>query len=277
MSSQVVFTDLDGTLLDLETYSFQASAPAVKQLQNEGTPVIFCSSKTRVEQEQLRSALGVKDPFIVENGSAIFIPSGYFKNVDIPHEQINGYQVIKLGQSADIIVSTIEEYRSKFPFSYWGYQDLSLPEISEITSLTQQDATKASTRDFSETLIKGNFEAVEFHHFCLAMELRGIACIHGSKFVTVMGKFADKGKAVKLLNQLYETNWGTKATSIGIGDSGNDLPMLEAVDRPYLVQKPSGEWHPTDLSSITKIDGIASEGWAKVVKELLTDTVAAKL
>jgi mannosyl-3-phosphoglycerate phosphatase len=277
VSKQILFTDLDGTLLDLDTYSFEASAPAVAKLQNEGIPVIFCSSKTKAEQEQLRSQLSVKDPFISENGSAIFIPTGYFKTVEITHERIGDYLVIKLGQSDDLILSTIAEYRSKFPFSYWGYQDLTLSEICEITGLNELAAQKAMDRDFSETLIKGNFDAIEFHHFKLAMELRGIGCVQGSKFVTIMGKYADKGRAVKLLQQLYATNWGNEVTSIGIGDSNNDLPMLEAVDRPFLVKKPSGKWHSTDLPQVTHIDGVGAKGWYKVVEEHLISTATAKL
>ena len=124
-------------------------------------------------------------------------------------------------------------------------------------------------REFSETLIKGNFEAIEFHHFRLAMDLQGISCISGSKFVTIMGKYANKGKAVILLRQLYENNRGSTVTTIGIGDSGNDLPMLEAVDQAYLVKKPSGKWHPCSTPGLIRIEGVAAHGWHQVVESHL--------
>jgi predicted mannosyl-3-phosphoglycerate phosphatase (HAD superfamily) len=78
MSHPVIFTDIDGTLLELETYSYAASADAVARLVQAGVPVVLCSSKTRAEQEPLRHALNIADPFIVENGSAIIAPPGYF-------------------------------------------------------------------------------------------------------------------------------------------------------------------------------------------------------
>lgn len=275
MNKHIVFTDLDGTLLDLDTYSHEYSASAVEQLQTEGIPVIFCSSKTESEQQALQKELGIVAPFIVENGSAIFIPKEYFKDINVPHEITDQYQVITLGLKASDILHTIEEYRSKFPFSYWGYRDLDLAEICKITGLSASSARKATNREFSETLIKGNFDALEFHHFKLAMELRGISCVHGSKFVTIMGKYANKGKAVKLLHQLYELNWGTKVTSIGIGDSGNDLPMLDAVDTAFLVKKPNGTWHPTNLPNITKVDEIGARGWSHIAEAYLLDALRA--
>jgi len=74
----VIFTDLDGTLLDAETYSYEAARPALAMLKKRQIPVVLCTSKTRAETEAIARRLGLKHPFIVENGGAIFIPQGYF-------------------------------------------------------------------------------------------------------------------------------------------------------------------------------------------------------
>ena len=72
----LVFTDLDGTLLDHHTYRFQAASPALERLREAGIPVILNSSKTRPEMESLQQQLGIEAPFIVENGAAAIIPAG---------------------------------------------------------------------------------------------------------------------------------------------------------------------------------------------------------
>ena len=54
----VIFTDLDGTLLDHETYSWATAEPALKRLRKEGVPLIMVSSKTRLEIEVLRDQMG---------------------------------------------------------------------------------------------------------------------------------------------------------------------------------------------------------------------------
>ena len=45
----VIFTDLDGSMLDAETYSFQAARPALQKLKKKQVPIILCTSKTRAE------------------------------------------------------------------------------------------------------------------------------------------------------------------------------------------------------------------------------------
>lgn len=70
----ILFTDLDGTLLDPYTYSYQESLWAINLLKREQIPIIFCSAKTQAEQEVYRKALEIIDPFIVEEGGGILIP-----------------------------------------------------------------------------------------------------------------------------------------------------------------------------------------------------------
>ena len=74
----VVFTDLDGALLDYETYSFSAASEALELLRRHEIPVVLCSSKTHAEIEHIQLDLRLRHPFISENGGAIFLPRGYF-------------------------------------------------------------------------------------------------------------------------------------------------------------------------------------------------------
>ena len=77
----LVFSDLDGSLLDHHDYSFGAALPAIEALRQRGVPLILCSSKTRAEIEPLRARLDNRDPFIVENGAAVFIPCGSLEQI----------------------------------------------------------------------------------------------------------------------------------------------------------------------------------------------------
>ena len=70
----LVVTDLDGTLLDHFNYSFDKAREALSRLAELGIPLIPNTSKTSAELRQLRQELETDAPFIVENGSAIFLP-----------------------------------------------------------------------------------------------------------------------------------------------------------------------------------------------------------
>lgn len=72
----VVFTDLDGTLLDRATFRFDAAMPALERLRKLGASVVLVSSKTQEEVEAWRQELQNLDPFAVENGGAVFAEHG---------------------------------------------------------------------------------------------------------------------------------------------------------------------------------------------------------
>src|SRR5713226_6564538 len=79
----LIFTDLDGTLLDARTYSWAGAEPALAEIERRRIPLVLVTSKTRAEVEPLRRKLGHAHPFITENGGGVFIPDGYF-NLKIP-------------------------------------------------------------------------------------------------------------------------------------------------------------------------------------------------
>jgi|GEM_PF-4270088 len=74
----LVSTDLDGTLLDHYSYDWQAAAPSLARLAKLGIPVVINTSKTFEEVVSLQSSMLLTAPFIVENGSALFLPTSQF-------------------------------------------------------------------------------------------------------------------------------------------------------------------------------------------------------
>ena len=103
----------------------------------------------------------------------------------------------------------------------------------------------------------------------VAQEL-GLAVIPGGRFYHLVG-CTDKGKACRLLIELYRQEWGPVATA-GIGDSLNDLPMLAIVDRPFLVERPEGGYaEGVALKSLVRLPGVGPTGWNEGVNRLLRE------
>ena len=63
----LIFTDLDGSLLDRDTFKFDTIKKYVKSLVNDGIIIIPNSSKTEKEIEKFNRDLGVALPYISEN------------------------------------------------------------------------------------------------------------------------------------------------------------------------------------------------------------------
>jgi len=84
---KVIFTDIDGTLLDSYFPDLNKVKKLVEKTLQNGIHLILCSSKTELEQDLIRSNIQLKDPFIVENGGATIIPLGYFKKSKFNHSK----------------------------------------------------------------------------------------------------------------------------------------------------------------------------------------------
>jgi len=132
-------------------------------------------------------------------------------------------------------------------------------EVAKITGLSLEMARLAKNREFSETVVEIDEEALK------TLE-KDFNVLIGGRFIHVYGKEADKGKAVEILTELYRSKYGDVIT-IGIGNSYTDIPMLKSVDIPALVKNPDG-WIDVDFD-VYKAKGVATDGWVEVIERFV--------
>lgn len=238
MNQYVVYTDLDGTLLDINTYSFDLAKEAVSSLNAHQIPLVFCSNKTFAEQIYYQHELGITAPFIVENRSAIFIPKNYFSFPYHIGSQVGNYEFIELGKPVSLIRKVMRDINRNLGMRLRGFNDMPMDELERLLDLDKEKIHKALAKSYTKTLLNslGEREVLKIKEELLKS---GPTVAKGSKFYSVMSIETDKGKAVKVLNELFAKKY-KQFTSIGIGDGLNDLPMLKVVDRPFLVQRHKG-------------------------------------
>jgi len=271
MAPLIVFTDLDGTLLDPVTYSFDAAREALDLLRSRGIPLVLVSSKTRAEIEPLRVRLQNRDPFIVENGGGLFVPQGCF---GFPLEGAlprSSYQVVEWGAAYPLLRQALAEIRQVAGDGLRGFGDMTVEEVAERTGLSLPEAVRAKQREYDEPFVfEGSARPLE--EIQRLAESRGLRCTRGGRFHHLMGQ-SDKGRACRELIQCYRRHYAGEAEpliTIALGDSLNDLPLLALVDRPVLVQKPDGFYDPAiQFPNLTRAAGVGPVGWNRALLELL--------
>lgn len=267
MTPLLVFTDLDGTLLDHQTYDWRPAERALETLRSLDVPVIPVSSKTAAEIEALMQDIGLDGPWISENGSAIGLP------VDLIGEQADtqaGWMVTPEGVPYTEILAVLGKAR-RAGFRFQGFADMSDRELAGLTGLDPAAAGRARQRHCSEPLVwqGGNGD---WPHFVRLLNEHGLRVQQGGRFPCVCGH-ADKGWAVGALVQFYRERYpGKPLTTIGLGDSPNDLPMLSAVDYPVLIAPAHN--HQVRLTSdrnllVTQAAG--PSGWQWAIDHLLEE------
>lgn len=262
----VIFTDLDGTLLD-SRYSFAPAGQALKRIKAEGIPLIIATSKSRQETELIREMLSNADPFVTENGGGIFIPSSYFP-FPIKGESLEGYKVIKIGTGYRELREVLARIRERSGKDLRGFGDMTDEEVAVLTGLTPAEARLAKMREFDEPFIMTDGGREEARKL---VEESGYSFTAGRFFHITGGN--DKGRAIEMLTNLYRSVYGKIAT-VGVGNSENDMAMLKKVDYPVLVMNEGGSYEEADIPGLIKAHGIGPEGWGRAIPAVL-DTIKA--
>ena len=293
-----MFTDIDGTLVDINTAEYgKETDKLIRLIKERNIPLILTSAKTRLEQNKIREDLGISDPFIVENGGAIVIPKGYFpdyalRDIKYPlretQETKNGARdvnheiVVELGKPADYIRAKLSDIRKKYSINFRGVADISVEKLSNLALISREQAKRMAQRNYGETILQ--IQSEDIARFIKYVQEDGMKVIHGGRFFDVTVG-TDKGIAVGILKKLFKDKFHNNVTFFGIGDSTNDIPMLNLMDIPILVQRQDSSWvddgeikmkNAVDSSRISsnkliKVEGIGPNGWENAIHKIILE------
>lgn len=262
----IVFTDLDGTLLDHYTYDYSPAKPALQLIRRLHIPLILTSSKTFDEIKQWVQRLELPYPFIFENGAGIAFPP-QFSHLPEPNHRYGGYTIWHPGPDYAYIRQLLQQWQHLFRFQ--GFGDMSVETIAKHTGLSLNEAQAARRRMASEPLMWEDTPE-KLTAFRQLLQQHHLQLIRGGRFYHVVGKNVDKGKAVRTIIQQYQKMEGFQRVSIGIGDSPNDLPLLNAVDIPIAVQRPDGSYMPDLPPNALHAPDVGPHGWNAAISQLLS-------
>jgi mannosyl-3-phosphoglycerate phosphatase len=270
-SSLILFTDLDGTLLDPANYSHAAAQEALDIIERRRVPLIFCTSKTRAEVEVLRRRLGNAHPFVTENGGGVFIPHGYFPMRMPGSITVSHYHCLALGRPYAELTAELDEIAAEAGAGVVGFHQMSARDIARNTGLPLREAELARAREFDEPFFFAGTSGAAEQKFAELVKLRRLELTRGDRFWHLFGG-SDKGRAVRELARLYREASHSRRRSIALGNSANDLPMLRAADVAVLLPKGDGEFDGEVLARLPRIrrgSAPGPAGWNQAVLEIL--------
>lgn len=258
----LIFTDLDGTLLDHHTYRFDAAQLALEVLERLKIPWIPNTSKTFAELQPLRTQLDHSGPFVVENGAAIYIPLEHPLARFASADESGGYAVHRFGKLRSELLAVLEPLRSRYRFT--GFSELSPASLAQLTGLSRVQAQQALQRDYSEPLHWRDTETALVDMRSELAESK-VQLLRGGRFVHLMGKH-DKADALRWLGGQMD-----EVITVALGDGENDIAMLSAADIPVVIRSPV---HPPiqlpDRADTLVTEGLGPVGWSEAVLKILS-------
>ena len=267
----LVFTDLDGTLLDHYNYSSEAALPTIWQLQSMQIPIIPTTSKTFAEVSQLVLSLNLNGPIIVENGAAIYLPISIAKafNLFDGNTEIN-YQKISFTERHAHWMQTLNGVAAEFGDLYTSFTALGVEGIVEATGLCPEDAKLAAQREYGEPVV-WHGSNTQKAKFIRALTRLGANPVEGGRFIHVCGN-CSKGAALTWLADQYQQHiFNAEATTIALGDGNNDIAMLEVASIAVRVRSPSHPYPSLKRTENTfSTHSYGPEGWVEAINHIFS-------
>lgn len=253
--SLLVFTDLDGTLMEHESYSVEPARGALEALAHRGILPVINSSKTYAEIIGIQQRLNLDAPFICENGAALY---HYLDATGHPVDKVFGFD-------RQSWLGEVHRLRDHMAFRFEGFSDWEPQQLAEITGLGHDEAGLAQQRQFSEPILWRD-TAKAFRQFSASLAEMDLQLIEGGRFFSIQGKH-DKATPMHWLKSAANTP-GT--TTVALGDSPNDSAMLEAADIAVIIKSAKSEQiHLQKPGRIIRTKRPGPAGWQDAILEIL--------
>lgn len=269
----LIFTDLDGTLMDHYSYEHADAKACMERLLAHGIPIIPNTSKTFAELIELRKRLNLNGPFIIENGAGIFIDKHFLPEKPKGVTWQDGFWVKSFSSNRNYWLGLLQKLIPEFGHLFESFSEMSIERIVEVTGLSVEDAKRSSQRQFGEPLLwKGDEE--EMNDFMQKLKNLGAFPVKGGRFLHVGGD-CNKGMALGwLLREYQRQHKDIVVSTIALGDGNNDVAMLEAADTAVRITSPVNE--PPTLERTKKLYTSTlhgPKGWAEVLDQLIPESV----
>ena len=255
MMRYLLFSDVDGTMLDADTYQWEEALPGIECARRHGAPIIFNTSKTEQETHLLGETLGIHAPFSIENGGAVYVPPGTFDDGEKEG-------LIPFGVSYPVIRAALDELAPSFRFQ--GISDMSEEEVEVACGLPAGAMAAARERRFTEPLVWRD-EPERLDEFAERLRPHGLNLKRGDRFVHVMGA-TDKRVALEHLVPRYRRQF-PEVMSVALGNGPNDLGMMDAADIAVVINNPGGR--NIQYPGARVPEGTGPAAWSRAVQALL--------
>ncbi len=274
MPTCLLFSDVDGTLLGGDgTYAVSAGEWGAVRSRID---LVLASSRTVLELSRNQDDLGVEGPVVAENGAVMAWPASDVSASDatasnatasdatasdaladvgaLQYENGRAWRVVELGVPASVLRAELRDAARTLGVAYVDQEEVEAT-LGRRCSVLLRPVPGASFRSLAA--------------LADALRARGRSVASGGSWLAITGE-ADKGVGVRAVRALWPRMGRVHRVVAAVGDGDNDIPLLEAVERRFVIARDDGTWHPA-LRAIPRAECVPTPGiagWRDVIRSL---------
>ena len=239
---------INADIFDDDAESLEKAALALMPIKEAEIPVLWYSQRTYQEMIWLCSELAIHQPFIIENGSALYVPNHYL-GLDLKDfSTIDEHQCLTFGTTK----ATIENITDKLA-KITGVNldnDINSPlDLADVWDIELYEAERFMARSFSQIVVKTKELSIN-DMFKQLLQQQGLQLIE-NKDTYFIGNF-DVATPVNHWLDILKSQF-TDLQVFALSNVATDKPILAEADEAFLL-KNGEEWQPVLLDNLNLIN-----------------------
>ncbi len=234
MKSFLIFSDLDGSFLHHQNYSYVKNDLIIEKLKKNNHQIIFNSSKTYSEIRIILKTLKLTMmPFSCENGAILYFPKTIFKKIKKSQSFEDYWKISLINKNSHKWFKILKKLKKDFQFEI--ISELSKKNILSLTNL--RNIKNMLNRDASQIIIwKDNKKKFNRFKKIIKINLKGTVN-QGGRFIQI-SSVCNKRIATKEICHIYQKSFRDKfyQSVVALGDSNNDRDMLNFAKYPCVIK-----------------------------------------
>ena len=253
--SVIIFTDLDGSLLHRDNFGFDSIKNYIINLLDRGIIVVPNTSKTEEEIKEFINELGIKLPYISENGSSIYDLN--IINTNFPNK------IILSRDKQELLKIFKEKVPERLKKNCKLILDMNKRQQSNIFGLKDKYLKNALNRKYTiPFLFEGS--KIEKNELNKILKSNLLSMQEGGRVIN-LGDNTNKVKSMNQVVKMYK-KIEKNIKVVAVGDNYNDLEMLKNSDIPCLVFNNKFKKDQVNIDNLIISNRPSPEGWADVIK-----------
>lgn len=227
-SYKMVFSDIDGTLLDSNHKITKRTKKKISSIVKEGTPFVLVSARMPIAIEPIQNELNIDSPIIAYSGGLILDSDrNIMSNLGIEKEQV-------LEVKAFISKNFKDVCNCVYSYDNWIVDDIKNPWVIQESYITGINAIDINLETYlsknnivHKIMCMGEASQIQDVYETVSSKFENLT-IYKSKdtYLEIMNKKASKSGAIEIICEKYNVD---SNEVIAFGDNYNDLDMIKYV------------------------------------------------